>query len=507
MTEQLIFGPPGCGKTHTLMEIIRSELNSGTPPDRIGFVSFSRKAVNEARERAGAAFNLTEKDTPYFRTLHSLGFKWLGMKTVQMINAYDLAKIGTDMGLFFDNRDVFDEDGLMMQSAREGNKYMTIIHRAAMRRVSLDKEFNLTGDHRLHFPILVKLSKLYNSYKEETGKHDFTDMIKLMVEQGTAPVLDLLIVDEAQDLTPLQWEQVKLLRNNAKRVYYAGDDDQAIFKYTGVDIRCMLNVCDDLKILEQSYRVPRAVHHLANKISSMIGTRKIKNWEPTNHDGSIRHYISINQIDMDEGSWTVMARTTKNLRALGDNLKAMGILYKINDSLSFNEKLLRSINLWKELQAGEFISVEEAELLYSHLPKRGNDAMVKYGMAKTLKEVDSEKPLTYNALVEDHGLLASKELIAEKLLRISEEELRYLNAIRRRGKISTDPSIKLSTIHRMKGGEDDNIVLLDDMGYLPYKNYVEGNPDDEHRVFYTAVTRTRQNLHIVQTGSKHRYPL
>jgi hypothetical protein len=210
---------------------------------------------------------------------------------------------------------------------------------------------------------------------------------------------------------------------------------------------------------------------------------------------------------MDEGSWTVMARTTKNLRALGDNLKAMGILYKINDSLSFNEKLLRSINLWKELQAGEFISVEEAELLYSHLPKRGNDAMVKYGMAKTLKEIDSEKPLTYNALVEDHGLLASKELIAEKLLRISEEDLRYLNAIRRRGKISTDPSIKLSTIHRMKGGEDDNIVLLDDMGYLPYKNYVEGNPDDEHRVFYTAVTRTRQNLHIVQTGSKHRYPL
>jgi superfamily I DNA/RNA helicase len=59
----------------------------------------------------------------------------------------------------------------------------------------------------------------------------------------------------------------------------------------------------------------------------------------------------------------------------------------------------------------------------------------------------------------------------------------------------------------MKGGEDDNVVLLDDMGYLPHKNYMEKDPDDEHRVFYTAVTRTKHNLHIVQTDSKFRYPL
>ena len=144
MTEQLIFGPPGCGKTYTLMEIIRKEMQQGTPPDKIGFVSFSKKAINEARERAGAAFNLKEKDTPYFRTLHSLGFKWLGMKTTEMVNSYDLIKIGKDMGLVFDNRNVFDDDGLMMQSTREGNKYLTLIHRAIMRRVSIEEEFPWT---------------------------------------------------------------------------------------------------------------------------------------------------------------------------------------------------------------------------------------------------------------------------------------------------------------------------------------------------------------------------
>jgi len=129
-SEQLIFGPPGCGKTYTLMEIIRKEMESGTPPDRIGFVSFSRKSITEARDRAGAELNLTERDTPYFRTLHSMGFHWLGMKTEELIGVYDLKQIGASMGMAFDTRDVYDKDGVMQLSAKEGNKYLTLIQRA-----------------------------------------------------------------------------------------------------------------------------------------------------------------------------------------------------------------------------------------------------------------------------------------------------------------------------------------------------------------------------------------
>jgi len=92
------------------------------------------------------------------------------------------------------------------------------------------------------------------------------------------------------------------------------------------------------------------------------------------------------------------------------------------------------------------------------------------------------------------------------LLKLSQDEKQYLKAIKRRGGITTEPAVKLSTIHRMKGGEDENIVLLTDMGYLPHKTLQE-NPDDEHRVFYTAVTRTKENLHIVDSESKYRYPL
>ena len=505
-SEQLIFGPPGCGKTYTLMEIIRKEMESGTPPDRIGFVSFSRKSITEARDRAGAELNLTERDTPYFRTLHSMGFHWLGMKTEELVGVYDLKQIGASMGMAFDTRDVYDKDGVMQLSAKEGNKYLTLIQRATMRMIPLEQEYNEAGDYNIKWPLLEKLDKVYASYKQETGKFDFTDMIKLMVEQGRGPSLDILIVDEAQDLTPLQWEQVKVLRANAKRIWYAGDDDQAIFRYTGVDVRHMLGICDNVRVLNQSYRVPMSVHTLSAQLASRISRRHPKEWRSTDHEGSINYHMGVHEIDMSEGSWTVMSRTMANLNKLGEQLEGAGILYKKNGRLSFDEDNLKAMHLWEDLQNGEFISPAEASKLYECLPKRGEAARVKYGMAKTLQECDPLKPLTHKALVDEHGLLADIGMPSEDLLKLSSDEKQYLKAIKRRGGITTDPAIKLSTIHRMKGGEDQNIVLMTDMGYMPHKTLQE-TPDDEHRVFYTAVTRTKENLHIVDAESKHRYPL
>jgi len=71
----------------------------------------------------------------------------------------------------------------------------------------------------------------------------------------------------------------------------------------------------------------------------------------------------------------------------------------------------------------------------------------------------------------------------------------YVAALRR-GESLTQPRIKISTIHGVKGGEADNVVVLTDLSYRVYQKYCT-DPDDESRVFYVAVTRAKERLYII----------
>ena len=505
MSERLIFGPPGCGKTFTLINVVRDALKKGTPPDKIGFVSFSRKSVEEARARVATELNLTEEDTPWFRTLHSTGFQWLGYNKEQVMSRYDFGAVGNEVGLVFDNSTARNsQDGLISVSAREGNKYLEIIHRSIMRCVSLEEQFNETEDYTLHWTLLKKLQAVYDNFKKENDKVDFTDMIKQFVDQGNAPSLDLLIVDEAQDLTPLQWKQVEVMKQNAKDIWYAGDDDQCIHRWNGVSVENFINACDNIEVLKQSYRIPNSVHSVADKIVQRISYRQPKDWKPFPKQGSVNYHLSLFDVDIDQGSWTIMARTNKIVQNVAESLRDDGYLYSLYGVPSLNQDMIKNMKTWELLQKGSKLPLQMIRDLYSALPKVGDKAKVKRGVSKQLEFLSSDLILGYDDLVQNHGMIAPKETSSRDMLNVSKDDRFYMDALTRRGEDFESPRIDISTIHAMKGGEDDNIILMSESSRACVKNE---NQDDEHRVFYTGVTRTKENLHIIETESENRYQI
>ena len=86
----------------------------------------------------------------------------------------------------------------------------------------------------------------------------------------------------------------------------------------------------------------------------------------------------------------------------------------------------------------------------------------------------------------------------EAMDRIPDGERASITALLRRGeKFNGTPRIHLSTIHGSKGGEADNVVLFTDVSPAASKA-AEDDPDELHRVFYVGVTRTRQNLYLIE---------
>ena len=76
------FGPPGTGKTTTLMNIIEDYLDKGTPPEKIVFISFSVKAAEEGKNRAHLRFGLGFDEMPYFCTSHAFCKRIMGISQV-----------------------------------------------------------------------------------------------------------------------------------------------------------------------------------------------------------------------------------------------------------------------------------------------------------------------------------------------------------------------------------------------------------------------------------------
>lgn len=488
MSVTKVFGPPGAGKTTFLLNVVEKELADGVSPLKIGYFSFTKKAANEARDRAVAKFPYLNPsaDFPWFRTLHSLAYRCLGISNKDMMTPENYREFAQEAGIEISVG--VGEDEFMVQA---DNPILNEINIARIKGLDLKAHYNqsVMGLEWYHFEYV---ERAYRHYKQSHDLLDFTDLLEhVLLSPERLPRLDALIIDEAQDLSRLQWKLVEQLTHRSDRTFLAGDDDQAVYTWAGADVDGFLGFEGEIKVLDQSYRVPAKIHALANSVVHRIRKRQPKTWRAREETGAVQYYNDWHHVDVSNGEWLVLAAANYMLTDMHEWLKSQGLLFERHGQRSVPEAVLTAVLGWEKLRKGGEVPLEVVRNIYKYL----DASAVKHGH-KGLKTADPDALYTIDMLREKHGLLASA-IWHEALTKISEDRRNYIIALLRRGvKLSGKVPIKLSTIHGAKGGEADNVLLLADLTTKFAKEY-ERNSDDINRLLYVGITRAKQSLHIV----------
>lgn len=501
---QLILGGPGTGKTTRLLHVVEQELDRGVPLKEIAFVSFTKVAAAEARERAMARFGtfVSEDDAPWFRTIHSLAYTQLALSKDEVMGSRDWKEFveycGEQLSVVspMNARDEFGLSMSAMTSAKHPGDYMLmVVDYAATTNQSIVeawRELDLTIDaDRLRRFVIA-----FREYKRVTGKIDFNDMILRYAQDGDPVPVRVAIIDEAQDLTPAQWRAVDRAFQHAERIYVGGDDDQAVYQWAGADVKRFLSLSSTPEVLPISYRLPKTVHTLAQQVAQKISARYEKQFSSTERIGTVTHHWAIDSvpIDADSGTWFLLARNTYMLSRLEGLVRRHGFNYSTRKGDAVNSEHVTMMKLWERLRTGRIAdcSAKEARVLLKLL-----DLPV-----PLLKELSR---YTLNALNVPYAIQAMPWF--EAMRGLSRTARDYYQALLRRGEsITSAPRFRIETIHGVKGAQADNVMMMTDISRSAHTQHWK-IPDAEHRIFYVGITRTRHNLHIVSPSTSMFYQL
>lgn len=489
---QIILGPPGTGKTTRLLSMVEEELASGTPPERIGYLSFTKKAATEAAERARKKFGLDKSRFKRFQTIHSLCFGALGLSRSDILDGRKaLQEFGDHIGERITGSFTGDEGAYFGQEI--GDRMMFMENLARVRCIPLRQQFD-ENDDNLSWLRIERFARGLNEWKRSKGLVDYSDMLDQFARQDWSPEIDVLFVDEAQDLSMLQWKVVHKLATRCRRLIIAGDDDQAIYRWAGAAVEYFIALEGDVEILGKSWRVPEEIQKLSGAVIAQVTNRRAKAWTPREGGGLIEFQTNFRNVDISDPSVLILSRNGYVLKDIVEPaMQSAGRIYERRGGLSIKQLTLDSIILWEKLRRGERITGAEARRVYQSL-STGTGVARGY---KTLPRIADEDEVSMANLQYAGGLLRT-DIWHDALERIAASERVYLlEALRKGQKLTSSPTTRLSTIHGAKGGEADHVVLFTDMASRTHREMFD-NMEDELRVWYVAATRARKKLTIIR---------
>lgn len=321
----LIIACAGSGKTQVISERIVNILRQGTPPSKVIAFTYTEKAAGELQTRV---LKLCREQLPELKGLAEM--------YVGTIHAWCL-NVLQDYKYEFQKFSVLDEIKLKLFVER---KFTSI----GMKALDMDR-FKDTG-HFIQLMGILREAEFHNkadvppelfnaleSYENVLQKHCYLDFTMIMTKAYQFMKDDnafrgriknnigFLIVDEYQDVNPIQELIVRELYELGANTCVVGDDDQTIFQWRGSDIDYIQHFKDRYNnvkevILNDNFRSSKAIVDVALKVITNNSARLPKQMVAKGFQTYEKGDILYNQFNSVEEENEFIVNSIRNLRGL-----------------------------------------------------------------------------------------------------------------------------------------------------------------------------------------------
>lgn len=554
----LVLAGPGSGKTTVIINRILHLINEyGVKPSDILSITFTKAAAAELKERYQKVYQ--GEEMVYFGTFHSVFYHILQSHFKSQENSFITQNEKEKWIRYLCEK---SESQLLKEIGME-----EVLKNFSMRKNGVT--LTHTYDDEIISVQLEELYKHYNHLLQEENKMDYDDILFRCYELLTkkpdickkwSERFSYILVDEFQDISPMQYQILRLLTKQHNNIFVVGDDDQSIYSFRGANpaiTREFLEDYDAKKIvLDVNYRCRkeivdvsvRVIRHNKNRINKELVAFQTEKYtdsfEIQGFEDVQKQFAYFRDKVQDSGddiqTRTILCRTNRECKKIAEQLAKMGISYEMNEKKKkLNEhplvKVIISYIKWllgdnsrtnflvmmncpkrnilrswlKEtvskndlLNAAGKDEMKEIEKLFDlrELTKEWRtELIVRYLLSAIGVQKYFEKTGLQDAGEMGHFLLRNvKEYtrLRDWLDYLENTEIGELRNSENDGR--TESSLKIMTVHASKGLEFDEVWIFNcNEGTFPSgKHLSEEEVEEERRIFYVAMTRAKKKLHI-----------
>ncbi len=467
----LVVAGPGTGKTLTIVRRIAWLVQNGVRPENILAVTFTNRAAREMKERTAALLGETASGI-FIGTFHLLG-----LRIIRENRAGDFTLCGRD------------EQLSLLKSLMKGT---TKTVQQALERISrIKNQLEEAADAK-------EIFAAYQAALERKNALDFDDLIRFPIEllQNDAVRqayhrFRYLIVDEYQDINPVQYHLLRLLTGQGSNICAVGDSDQAIYSFRGADLTNFLNFEQDFPgagriTLSLNYRSSETIVHAADKLIRKNRKRIAKQLSPTRDKGAT---ILLYSVPDDRGEGAAI---------IGEIELRMGGMNHESASRSSREETAGRASRFSDF-AVIYRTNAQARVLEEAFAASGIPFQV-MGKPNSLQRKEAEETLAFLRSLANPGAgpgqARSRQSTAEATL-LSEADF-------------FDPradAVALLTMHMAKGLEFACVFIAGcEDGLVPCTIMKDGvDLEEERRLFYVGMTRAKERLFLLHARNRFLY--